>query len=144
MRSIKSIRCSLDDDDDDGLSCLLYPAGMEAVRMAMWVVCAILTYEEGAVWVPKPPRGRLGELYLRCLLAMQRGFVLLSFDMECIKGGCFVLFGGCDKKSKNDILRSISINTNRVVTANLSRSQDKPALIRTVTGPILVVFQGFI
>ena len=72
-----------------------------------------------------------------------KGVFVLSFDME-YQRGMFVLFGGCDKKSKNDILRSISINTNRVVTANLSRSQDKPALIRTVTGPILVVFQGFI
>ena len=111
--------------------------------MAMWVVCAILTYEEGAVWIPKPLVGGLG---IACAAVWQCrwGFVCLSFDMIVSKGGVLFCLGGCDKKSKIDILRSISINTNRVVTANLSRSQDKPALIRTVTGPILVVFQGFI
>ena len=33
---------------------------MEAVRMAMWVVCAILTYEVGAEEGPQASCGRLG------------------------------------------------------------------------------------
>ena len=70
--------------------------------MAMWVVCAILTYEEGAVWVPKPPRGRLGELYLRCLLAMQMGVCLfvLSFDMIVSKGGVLFCLGGAIRNQR--------------------------------------------
>ena len=93
--------------------------------------------------VPQASCGRLGGSVSALPFGNARGFVC-CFDTVCIKGGVLLWWGGCDKKSKNDILRSISINTNRVVTANLSRSQDKPALIRTVTGPILVVFQGFI
>jgi hypothetical protein len=89
VRSIKSIRCTL--DEDDVLFCLLYPAGMEAVRMAMWVVCAILTYEGEQCGSPSLLVGGLGNCVCDAFWQCKGGFVL-SFDMECIKGGCFVLF----------------------------------------------------
>ena len=62
------------DDDDDDL--FFYPGGMEAVRMAMWVVCAILTYEEGAVWIPKPLMGGLG---IVCAAFWQSGGLFVCF-----------------------------------------------------------------
>ena len=80
------------------LFCLFYPAG-EAVRMAMWVVCAILTYEEGAVWIPKPLVGGLG---IACAAVWQCrwGFVCLSFDMIVSKGGVLFCLGGAIRNQR--------------------------------------------